>query len=59
LQDTYATRNVKTYEIDMETRQMADGPWVQHSVDAGASILIPVPAPTGVRRVLPFAVSTA
>jgi DNA damage-binding protein 1 len=45
-EDSDGFRHVKTYVIDVSDRNLVDGPWNQPTVEAGASFLIPVPAPT-------------
>jgi DNA damage-binding protein 1 len=45
-EDSDGFRHVKTYVIDVSDRNLIDGPWNQPTVEAGASFLIPVPAPT-------------
>lgn len=46
-EDGKAARHVKTYHILVKEKDFAEGPWSQANVDAGASLLIPVPAPCG------------
>ncbi len=44
-------RHVKTYEIDLRERKISTGPWNHPNVDSTATMLIPVPRPSGVRGV--------
>ncbi|RHY28438.1 hypothetical protein DYB32_005979 [Aphanomyces invadans] len=46
-EDHRAARHVKTYVILTKEKEFADGPWSQNNVEAGASLLIPVPSPFG------------
>lgn len=46
-EDYKAARHLKTYHILLKEKDFAEGPWSQANVEAGASLLIPVPAPTG------------
>lgn len=46
-EDYKAARHVKTYHILVKEKDFAEGPWSQSNVDAGASLLVPVPAPCG------------
>ncbi|KAI9993806.1 hypothetical protein PInf_016327 [Phytophthora infestans] len=46
-EDYKAARHVKTYHILLKEKDFAEGPWSQSNVESGASLLIPVPAPTG------------
>ncbi|RQM27715.1 hypothetical protein B5M09_002429 [Aphanomyces astaci] len=46
-EDHRAARHVKTYVILTKEKEFADGPWSQSHVEAGASLLIPVPTPFG------------
>ncbi|CAH0488401.1 unnamed protein product [Peronospora farinosa] len=46
-EDYKAARHIKTYHILLKEKDFAEGPWSQSNVEAGASLLIPVPAPTG------------
>lgn len=47
-QDTKEARHVKTYEILLREKELAEGKWSQPNVEASASILIPVPSPLGI-----------
>ncbi len=38
---------MKTYEVSLKDKDFAEGPWQQNNLDAGASLLIPIPAPLG------------
>ncbi|TDH74292.1 uncharacterized protein CCR75_001185 [Bremia lactucae] len=46
-EDYQAARHVKTYHILLKEKDFAEGPWNQSNVEAGASLLIPVPPPIG------------
>ncbi|CAK4097320.1 unnamed protein product [Aphanomyces euteiches] len=46
-EDYRAARHVKTYVILVKEKEFAEGPWSQNHVEAGASLLIPVPTPFG------------
>ncbi|KAF0696243.1 hypothetical protein As57867_012953, partial [Aphanomyces stellatus] len=46
-EDYRAARHVKTYVILTKEKEFAEGPWSQSHVEAGASLLIPVPSPFG------------
>lgn len=46
-EDGKAARHVKTYYILVKEKDFAEGPWSQSNVEAGASLLVPVPAPCG------------
>ncbi|KAG6617756.1 DNA damage-binding protein 1a [Phytophthora cinnamomi] len=46
-EDYKAARHLKTYHILLKEKDFAEGPWSQSNVEAGASLLIPVPAPVG------------
>ncbi|TYZ63198.1 hypothetical protein PybrP1_012947 [[Pythium] brassicae (nom. inval.)] len=46
-EDGKAARHVKTYHVLVKEKDFAEGPWSQANVDAGASLLIPVPLPSG------------
>ncbi|CAI5722603.1 unnamed protein product [Hyaloperonospora brassicae] len=46
-EDYKAARHLKTYHILLKERDFAEGPWSQANVESGATLLIPVPAPTG------------
>ena len=46
-QDTKEARHVKTYEIDLKTKDLVAGPWAQADLEGGTSRVIPVPAPLG------------
>lgn len=46
-QDTKEARHVKTYEIDLKTKDLVAGPWAQSDLEGGTSRVIPVPAPLG------------
>lgn len=46
-EDYKAARHVKTYHILVKEKDFAEGPWSQANVEAGANLLIPVPAPMG------------
>jgi DNA damage-binding protein 1 len=46
-EDHRGARHVKTYVILAKEKEFAEGPWSQSHVEAGASLLIPVPSPFG------------
>uniref|UniRef100_A0AAV1TCU6 DNA damage-binding protein 1 n=1 Tax=Peronospora matthiolae TaxID=2874970 RepID=A0AAV1TCU6_9STRA len=46
-EDYKAARHLKTYHILLKEKDFAEGPWSQANVESGATLLIPVPAPTG------------
>ncbi|EFN59838.1 hypothetical protein CHLNCDRAFT_29381 [Chlorella variabilis] len=46
-EDTKEQRHVKTYEVSLREKELVEGPWQQSNLDAGASMLIPVPASGG------------
>ncbi|KAI9905788.1 hypothetical protein PsorP6_013830 [Peronosclerospora sorghi] len=46
-EDYKAARHLKTYHILLKEKDFAEGPWSQSNVEAGANLLIPVPAPAG------------
>eukprot|EP00879_Flechtneria_rotunda_P007343 GHRR01007704.1.p1 GENE.GHRR01007704.1~~GHRR01007704.1.p1 ORF type:complete len:982 (+),score=309.67 GHRR01007704.1:155-3100(+) len=46
-EDSKAARHVKTYTLNLKTRELEDGPWSQGNLDAGSSKVIPVPYPLG------------
>ncbi|CAK0750170.1 hypothetical protein CVIRNUC_001969 [Coccomyxa viridis] len=46
-QDSKEARHIKTYEVNLKEKDLAEGPWRQSNLDAGASMIIPVPAPMG------------
>lgn len=46
-EDYKAARHVKTYHILAKEKDFAEGPWFQSNVEAGSSLLIPVPAQCG------------
>ena len=46
-QDTKEARHVKTYEIDLKTKDLVPGPWCQSDVEGGTSLIVPVPSPLG------------
>eukprot|EP00882_Tetradesmus_deserticola_P013712 GHRQ01014562.1.p4 GENE.GHRQ01014562.1~~GHRQ01014562.1.p4 ORF type:complete len:128 (+),score=43.53 GHRQ01014562.1:874-1257(+) len=46
-EDNKHARHVKTYTLNLKTRELEDGPWSQANVDAGSSKIIPVPHPLG------------
>ena len=46
-QDAKEARHVKTYEIDLKTKDLVAGPWAQADLEGGTSRIIPVPAPLG------------
>ncbi|WIA28318.1 hypothetical protein OEZ86_010868 [Tetradesmus obliquus] len=46
-EDNKHARHVKTYTLNLKTRELEDGPWSQANVDAGSSRIIPVPQPLG------------
>lgn len=47
-EDTRDTRHVKTYEIAIPGKDLHLGPWAQANVEAGASMLVPLPSPVWV-----------
>ncbi|KAL4855081.1 DNA damage-binding protein 1 [Chlorella vulgaris] len=46
-EDTKEQRHVKTYEVSLREKELLEGPWQQSNLDAGASMLIPVPGSGG------------
>ncbi|KAI9141453.1 mono-functional DNA-alkylating methyl methanesulfonate N-term-domain-containing protein [Paraphysoderma sedebokerense] len=46
-QDERELRFVKTYKVDVEQKELTEGPWKKRPVEANANILIPVPLPSG------------
>ncbi|KAF6263102.1 mono-functional DNA-alkylating methyl methanesulfonate N-term-domain-containing protein, partial [Scenedesmus sp. NREL 46B-D3] len=46
-EDNKHARHVKTYTLNLKTRELEEGPWSQANVDAGSSKIIPVPYPLG------------
>ena len=46
-QDAKEARHVKTYEIDLKTKDLVAGPWAQADLEGGTSRIVPVPAPLG------------
>lgn len=46
-QDTKCARHVKTYEVSVQEKDFGPSPWAHNNLDAGASLLIPVPAVRG------------
>ncbi|KAJ0398425.1 hypothetical protein ATCC90586_003567 [Pythium insidiosum] len=46
-EDCKGARHVKTYVILLKEKDFAEGPWHHANVEAGASLLIPVPMPLG------------
>jgi len=44
-QDTKEARHLKTYEVSVKDKDFVDGPWQHSNLDAGASIVIPIPSP--------------
>lgn len=46
-EDNKYARHVKTYHVLLKEKDFAEGPWSQSNVEAGASLLIPVPMPLG------------
>ncbi|KAL4429821.1 hypothetical protein ABPG77_010938 [Micractinium sp. CCAP 211/92] len=46
-EDTKEQRHVKTYEVSLRDRELVEGPWRQSNLDAGSSMLIPVPGTAG------------
>ncbi len=46
-QDPKEMRHVKTYQLHGKEKELSEGPWQHPNVEAGASMLIPVPAPLG------------
>ena len=46
-QDTKEARHIKTYEVSVRDKDIIDGPWQQANLDIGASLIIPIAAPTG------------
>lgn len=51
-QDPKEARHLRTYEVHVLEKDLVDGPWQAERLDAGASTLIPVPAPLGGTLVL-------
>ena len=47
LQDANCARHIKTYEVSLQDKDFGPGPWSFNNVDAGASLLIPVPGVRG------------
>merc|ERR1719171_1286963 len=45
--DKLGSRHLKTYLLDVATRELTPGPWSQNHVEGGASRLAAVPAPRG------------
>ncbi|TMW57264.1 hypothetical protein Poli38472_003189 [Pythium oligandrum] len=46
-EDCKGARHVKTYQILVKEKDFTEGPWSHPNVEAGASLLIPVPTPLG------------
>ncbi|KAF8072489.1 DDB1A [Scenedesmus sp. PABB004] len=46
-EDTKQARHLKTYTLNLATKELEDGPLTQPNLDAGSSRLIPVPHPLG------------
>ncbi len=46
-EDPKHDRHLQTYEINISQREFAAGPWSHKNLDAGASKVVPVPAPLG------------
>jgi len=46
-QDNKEMRHLKTYEVNVENKDMSPGPWLQQGVELGATMIIPVPLPIG------------
>lgn len=46
-EDTKEQRHVKTYEVSLHDKELVEGPWRHSNLDAGASMLIPVPGSGG------------
>ncbi|PSC68559.1 DNA damage-binding 1 [Micractinium conductrix] len=46
-EDTKEQRHVKTYEVSVRDKELVEGPWRQSNLDAGSSMLIPVPGSGG------------
>lgn len=46
-EDARELRHVKTYEVNLKEKDLAEGPWQQSNVDMGANLIIPIPAPLG------------
>ncbi|KAG2483888.1 hypothetical protein HYH03_017282 [Edaphochlamys debaryana] len=46
-QDPKGARHVRTYEVQLGSKELTDGPWQQAHVDSGAGLLVPLPAPLG------------
>jgi DNA damage-binding protein 1 len=46
-EDTKEQRHVKTYEVSLRDKELVEGPWRHSNLDAGASMLIPVPGSGG------------
>ncbi len=46
-QDAKDSRHLKTYQIQLKEKELLDGPFHHANVEPSASMLIPVPSPTG------------
>eukprot|EP00878_Enallax_costatus_P005870 GHUV01006158.1.p1 GENE.GHUV01006158.1~~GHUV01006158.1.p1 ORF type:complete len:800 (+),score=216.97 GHUV01006158.1:186-2585(+) len=46
-EDNKQARHVKTYTLNLQAKELEDGPWFQGNIDAGSSKIIPVPSPLG------------
>lgn len=46
-EDTKEQRHVRTYVIDVESKEAVPGPWMQNNLDRGSSMLIPDPNSNG------------
>lgn len=49
-QDAKALRHIKTYQLRLREKELAEGPWQYPNCEQTSSLLIPVPAPAGVLR---------
>lgn len=47
-QDSKGSRHLKTYEVELDQKNLGTGPWSQANVEVGASMLISVPLGQGV-----------
>lgn len=45
--DTKGERHVKTYEVSVQEKDFGSSPWFHNNLDAGASLLIPIPSVRG------------
>lgn len=46
-EDTKEQRHIRTYVIDIESKESMPGPWLQNNLDRGSSMLIPDPSSNG------------